>query len=341
MHTAPSRGKLAFVLGLLLVATSGEDGEAFGAKQGVATALQDAAGELQQTVLQLRHDLAAAQQALRANGLPVPIGAAGSKLPRISMLCVFATDHYPLYLNLTLESMRLNGVDGPPVHFNIVNIVDKESQLGSLEAQLRSPVPNVHIHSLTVQQFAAHVTATLGINPDIPDANHLVLKAHDYKPAFAALWAGILEDQAAEYWGWHDLDEVFGRFSSFSRVFSAHDVIGACDGRSCGPFMLFKRGGFDRVFRSCPAYLVKLAARAHDMLDEEGCCGGRGEDHAQHMVSAAWERVHGRPARVQFALLLLEHAWSDSRPDESKVFRSDTACALMCKLLSQCTCLAV
>jgi hypothetical protein len=303
---------VAVALALLCLSDVQGEAGAFGSKQGDFRPLLDTpspmVGDEHELVSQLRQDLAAAQRVLKSNGLPVIADA--EPLPQISMFTVFATTHYPLYLNVTLESMRLNA----PVQFNIVNIVDDESDLGTLQRQLLSPISNVHIHALTLKQFIARVTDKLGIEPDIPSARHLVLKAHDYKPSFAVLWGDYIAEQKAEYWGWHDLDEVLGSFANFAHIFNKHQIISGCDGRSCGPFMLFEKGGFDQVFQSCPDYLVKLAALKNDMLDEEGCCGGPYEDHATYMIHTGWKKHHGTPPKsVYMAMLQNEFGWSGGR----------------------------
>jgi hypothetical protein len=155
-------------------------------------------------------------------------------------------------------------------------------------------------------------------------------QAHDYKPAFGGLWADVLEVQQPDYWGWHDLDEIFGSFDSFTPLMMQHDIIGACDGRSCGPFMLFKHSSKERfatVYAHAPQYLTKLALRKHDMLDEEGCCGGQPDDHSH----ASWMIAHGfrgqyeRDPVVFMALLQNEAGWAVQKADgDSHLKYADT-----------------
>jgi hypothetical protein len=256
----------------------------FGQKEGQEIRLQERPKDkLKGYLTRLRNSRAAMAKV----GLPVPPVAVNAARMPISMFTLYATGHYPKYLNLTLESMRWN----PSVTFNIVNIIDSPSEANELLAA-GAVVPNVKVLVLTLRQFIKRVKERLKIHPDIPDTKHLILKAHDYKPAFGGLWADIIAEQKAAYWGWHDLDEILGNFEAFTPLFRQHDVIGACDGRSCGPFMLFKHSAkeqFATIYTHAPQYLTKLAARKHDMLDEEGCCGGQPDDHSH----ASWMIAHG------------------------------------------------
>ena len=139
------------VLALLLLPGISSDAGSFGTRQGTATPMD----VYQVPYAQLEKELKEAKaELLRLKG-----GVSKSVLPKISLITLHATPMKTatlLTLPLTVESMRLN----PSVSFHIVNIVDP-ADLNATGVQMlikvTQGVENIHVHVLTVADFATVV----------------------------------------------------------------------------------------------------------------------------------------------------------------------------------------
>jgi hypothetical protein len=219
----------------------------FGTKQGKLARLMSPEMEIVELQTQLEAAKEEIAQLKKNRGGCVP--PTPSPIPKVSMISVQATPmdrSCLLRLPLTIESMRLN----PNVSFHVVNLVDEQDvNAAGVQALKRvsAPVNNVHVHVITIPQFRELVKIRLQAvskmpPPQIQNASQMVTKAHDYKPTFGVLWAPFFEADEAEYWGWFDMDQIFGNFQSvLSPYIPENDMVMSCLGHSCGPFMLFRR----------------------------------------------------------------------------------------------------
>ncbi|MGL4512593.1 MAG: DUF6625 family protein [Lacipirellulaceae bacterium] len=107
------------------------------------------------------------------------------------------------------------------------------------------PPPNVRLVSYSTQSLAADASRLLGraVAVDAP------YKACDYKPMYGELFQGLLG--AYDYWGYTDLDVVFGDLRAFltANDLGASDVLTARREYLVGHFTLFRNTlKFRRLF---------------------------------------------------------------------------------------------
>ncbi|CAE7769855.1 unnamed protein product, partial [Symbiodinium microadriaticum] len=172
------------------------------------------------------------------------------------------------YFPLTVESMRLN----PAVTFVIVNIIEEGTEQ-SRKTELivtKSAANNVKLLVLSLREWNRLVLDRLGI--DIPFTPKWFYKLCDFKPALAFLFPDLLNAQPYQYWGYSDIDLIWGNFSRFVHLFQGqyyfvrphwHDVVGMAQ--------FFRLDNFSvRIFLSDPLYLELLRNQTYHNLDETG-----------------------------------------------------------------------
>jgi len=121
---------------------------------------------------------------------------------------------YP-HLPLLLESMRWN----PKVQFVLINVIEE----GSTDADdiknlvIKMGVPNFHVEAVTFGGFSARIKDKLGI--DVTFTKDWYYKMCDYKPTLAHLFPDIMAKGSYKYWGYGDLDVIWGNFTRFSHWF--------------------------------------------------------------------------------------------------------------------------
>lgn len=143
------------------------------------------------------------------------------------------------YIRLTLASMKRN----PEVDFALINIVKDPDPITGESAQLlkyvaESGASNVFVHVLTYQQYSQRVADKLGIHITFNDS--WGYKQCDFKPTFAYLFLELFERRKQlsggtrrphekhedyKYWGYADLDLIWGDFKSFAHLFNSDYVI--------------------------------------------------------------------------------------------------------------------
>ncbi len=148
------------------------------------------------------------------------------------------------YFSLTIESMRLN----PRVTFVIINIVephkDQTSNTENILAEIGAP--NVILKVLSIDEWRVRVYDRLGI--DIPFTSAWYYKLCDFKPTLGVLFSELLDSlppsslklhdhqpqqqqkittfSPYRYWGYADLDLVWGSFQRFAHLFQGdYDVV--------------------------------------------------------------------------------------------------------------------
>lgn len=136
------------------------------------------------------------------------------------------------YMRLTVESMKLN----PQVQFVLINIV-----VDALSASTQRPIrltefaPNFHVVIVSVDDFKQRCRSILGI--DLPVTNSTAhvrkyaYKIAEFKPTLALLFPEQfqLRDKSGKgfsFWGYTDLDIVWGNISRFAYLFQGqYDVV--------------------------------------------------------------------------------------------------------------------
>lgn len=120
------------------------------------------------------------------------------------------------HLPLLVESMRWN----PKVQFVIINIADNPdigfgAKMTSLSKQLGASNLKVVTESLTA--FTERVLKRLNIM--VPFTKDWFYKLCDYKPALAYLYPEIVAEKPFKFWGYGDMDIIWGNFSRFATLF--------------------------------------------------------------------------------------------------------------------------
>jgi hypothetical protein len=207
-------------------------------------------------------------------------------LPRIIAFSVYLGKlKYP-HMRLLFESMRWN----PRVQFVLINIVENEDRSDGDSADLirlveREKVDNFYLHVISCAAFTRRVEERLGISVAY---NHSwgYKVGTDYKPTLAHLFPEILNqsigapprnsNDAASviepyaYWGYVDIDLIFGNFSRFANIFQGQYAVITSDYQGAsGVAMFFKNENWTTtMFRNDPLFTLLLKNHTDYQLDE-------------------------------------------------------------------------
>eukprot|EP01038_Epipyxis_sp_PR26KG_P012669 gene12669-16985_t len=124
---------------------------------------------------------------------------------------------------LLLESMRRN----PSVTFVTICVVeDGTDHHGEIKKIGKHGVHNFHVMFITMSEFAKRVSEKLGITITLSKEWHL--KMNDFKPTLPFLYPEILKlgdnNQLFKYWGYFDMDIVWGNFDRFADLFQGDNT---------------------------------------------------------------------------------------------------------------------
>ena len=148
-----------------------------------------------------------------------PPGTEHFKMPPTVLFSVYMGKlKYP-HLPLLLESMRWN----PQVTFQLINIIeDGSNQADDIVAlgQKKMAVDNFKVKVVTISELRERVRDRLKI--DVPFDKTWYYKMCDYKPTMAHLFPELASNQTYKYWGYGDLDVIWGNFSRFSHWFQGN-----------------------------------------------------------------------------------------------------------------------
>lgn len=165
----------------------------------------------------------------------------------------------PEWFNLFLHSCGKNKI----IDFIFFTDCDIESYINSLQPQ--NGIRNVKIHKMSFQEYCSLVSQKLGIifEPESP------YKLCDLKPWYGAIHENILKDY--HYWGYGDIDLVFGNLSKFLSEFVRKEksVFSTHPDRISGHFCLFKNND---LYRTLPFKISNwqsiLTDKKHYGVDE-------------------------------------------------------------------------
>jgi hypothetical protein len=174
----------------------------------------------------------------------------------------------------TLQSM---GTNPKNVQFVIVTVSEdprSASKITDMAAKLG--VTNVKVLAPTIDEWAKRVKDKLAI--DVPWDKTWYYKLNDYKPTFGVLFADIIE--GFDWWGWVDLDVIFGNFVTFRHLFhkqidprssKQYEMISGCWFRTCGPITMIKSTPENnQLYQKQKRYMAKLLEKKAQTLDENG-----------------------------------------------------------------------
>ena len=198
-------------------------------------------------------------------------------LPPILLYSIYMGEVNYDYIEYTLESMRYNS----KVDFVIINILeDIKTSNHTFKNHLkhhynRIPINknNIHVHEITIRDFSYLVYSKL----NIPVHHHMnsswYYKMCDYKPTLAYLFPEYLKKKDFLYWGYADLDLIWGNITKFSHLFYNHTfpivISGWFHSTGAATFYENKRWTIE-LFKSDPLYVKLLANMTYHNLDEMG-----------------------------------------------------------------------
>lgn len=133
--------------------------------------------------------------------------------------------------------------------------------------------PNVCLESLSREAFNRLASTRLGMEINLQNP----YKICDLRPAFGIIFRDYTGD--ADFWGYSDLDLVYGRLDHFlpAALLEEHDVISARRDYLTGHFALFRnRDEINTLFRQSPCHeQVFRDGKKHFAFDERSNIYGR------------------------------------------------------------------
>jgi len=180
---------------------------------------------------------------------------------------------YP-FLPFTLESIRWNG---PSVHHVLINIVEGPHQSSDLIKLVGDMgIDNYEVKVMDIAEWTARVKQRLGI--DVPFDMTWFYKSCDYKPTMAHLfpeYSERLDEKGGlyyKYWGYADMDVVWGNFSRFAHWFQGDYpfVISGWFGTT-GAAAFYVNNNMSRsIFMNDELFVPLLRNKTYHNLDEGG-----------------------------------------------------------------------
>jgi hypothetical protein len=178
--------------------TKGQSG-ASGAQKEVAKLKQELT-DAKTTVGELKVEL----NVVRNSKTVASATGSGWKQKIVLMAVYFGKVEKSSFLSYTLGSM---GTNAKNVQFVIVNVLEHTKDAEHLKTMAGELAPhNLKILPMSISEWGLRVKTKLSI--DVPWDPTWYYKVNDYKPAFGVLFDDIF--QGADWWGWIDLDVIFG-----------------------------------------------------------------------------------------------------------------------------------
>jgi len=149
-----------------------------------------------------------------------PDGADHMSLPRVVLMSVYMGKITYTHMPLLMESMRWN----PLVQFIIINIVPTGSTAANetIALEYHMNVTNFQLIVMSMDDWRQRVRDRLGL--DITWDITWSYKLCDYKPVLAHLFPELVGEEY-KYWGFGDMDVIWGNFSKFAGWFQGQPVV--------------------------------------------------------------------------------------------------------------------
>ena len=202
-----------------------------------------------------------------------------SVLPSIVLFSLYLGEsehlHYS-YLDLTVRSMAWN----PSVDFVLLNVVsDAEYEKPAPEVSALVPYEieapsNFRVERVSYSRLQRLIAERLGVH--VPVSKEWSYKMAEYKPTYAHLFSELLVHPSTgveyQWWGYADLDVIWGNISHFAPLFHrGHPIINSGWLSPRGMCTFYINEPWTRViFRADPLYVHLLANRTYMNLDENG-----------------------------------------------------------------------
>jgi hypothetical protein len=131
-------------------------------------------------------------------------------------------------------------------------------------------VLNFKLQIVTITEFTTRVKKYLDI--DVKFTSEWYYKMCDYKPTLAVLFPEFFEDKKYLYWGYNDMDVIWGSFNSFAHLFQGNYTYIISGWRhSTGAGAWYKNTDESKnLFRESDKYVQLLTDFNYHNLDEEG-----------------------------------------------------------------------
>jgi hypothetical protein len=204
----------------------------------------------------------------RAYEKQFPDGSENLPMPGLVLFSIFMGEiHYP-HVPFLLASMKWN----PDIKFVVINIYNEsKTSLSQWKQHVREhDVPNLYIEYLSHKQFSDVVKDRL--NVDVPLTDEWYYKLCDFKPTLAYLFPQHTNEALYKYWGYADLDVVWGNISRFSYLFqNGRPFVISGWWHTTGALNMFINQDWTRgLFLSDPKYVPLLTNITYRNLDENG-----------------------------------------------------------------------
>lgn len=161
-------------------------------------------------------------------------GAENYEMPPVLSFSIHMGRMTSRYLRLTVESMKRN----PQLQFVLINVVvDVSPSRGPAARAVRLSrfAPNFNVVIVSLDEFKQRCRKELGIELPVTNATAGVkkyaYKMAEFKPTLALLFPEqfTLRDMTGngfQYWGYVDLDIIWGNISHFAEIFQGRfDVV--------------------------------------------------------------------------------------------------------------------
>jgi hypothetical protein len=164
---------------------------------------------------------------------------------------------WPSYFNLFLDSCKNN------LWLDIIFISDLKAQ---------ETVKNVHFHHSTKEDIKKRIQDNFGVEASIDRSYKLC----DIRPAYGMIFSDIIQEY--DFWGWGDIDLVYGNLDRFisDEDLKEVDIISGRELWVSGAFCLIRNSEtMNQLFMVNDDYLDVFQSEAHTSFGE---CGKRWQD---------------------------------------------------------------
>lgn len=210
-------------------------------------------------------------------------------LPPILLFSAYMGKMSYSFTPLTFESMRWN----PQVHFTIINVIEDGSNQADHTLALANEmkIANLEIKVVTMSQLRTRVQERLNIT--VPFDSSWYYKLCDYKPVLAYLFPESFNRPAGlepyKFWGYGDLDVVWGNFSRYAHWFQGDYpfVVSGWFGTTGAAAFYINEPYTINLFMSDPKFVPLLADKSYHNLDEGGTQTNEKDvvDQGSHAIS--------------------------------------------------------
>jgi hypothetical protein len=190
-----------------------------------------------------------------------------SAMPGLVLYSVYMGEITYPHLPFLLTSMKWNA----NVDFVIINVYNPNTtKLENWKAlQQEYGPPNLHVEYVTISQFSDVVFEKMKVR--VPFDDSWYYKLCDYKPTLPYLFPQFASPEKYKYWGYADLDVVWGNITAFSHLFQGRPYVITGWWHTTGALNMFINEEWTRqLFLTDPKYVPLLQNKTYHNLDEMG-----------------------------------------------------------------------